>query len=183
MSHETIREWNIKFAPYFREIIKKRERNPSPKWHLDEMAVKAGGEPFAMWRAVDSDGCELDVFLQNHRDKEAAIRFLTRLLGSYPEPRVIATDKLRGYVKPIKYFIPRTEHRSHKGLNNRVENAHQPTRRKEKGLIRFKSPQGVQRTVSLMGKVRNIFSLEVGQYSNPAISSKIGLQTSMHHLA
>lgn len=168
VSHETIREWNIKFGVDFREVIKKRERKPSDKWHLDEMAVKAGGEPFVLWRAVDSDGCELDVFLQKRRDKKAAIRFLTRLLGSYPEPRVIVTDKLRSYVKPIKYLLPHTEHRSHKGLNNRVENAHQPTRRKEKCLIRFKSPQGVQRTVSLMGKVRNIFSLEGGRYSNPA---------------
>ena len=130
------------------------------------------GEPFILWRAVDSDGFELDVFLQKRRDKKAAIRFLIRLLGSYPQPRVIVTDKLRSYKKPIRYLCPHTEHRSHKGLNNRVENAHQPTRRKEKCLIKFKSPQGAQRTVSLMGKVRNLFSLEVGRYSNTATSQR-----------
>jgi transposase-like protein len=68
----------------------------------------------------------------------------------------------------IKFMCPQAEHRSHKGLNNRVENAHQLTRRKEKCLIRFKSPQGVQRTVSLMGKVRNLFALEAGRYSKKA---------------
>ncbi len=65
-----------------------------------------------------------------------------------------------------------TEHRSHKGLNNRVENAHQPTRRKEKCLIKFKSPQGMQQTLSLMGKVRNIFSVDVGRYKKEAPERK-----------
>ena len=62
-------------------------------------------------------------------------------------------------------MCPDTDHRSHKGLNNRVENSHQPTRRKEKCLIKFKSPYGVQRTLSLMGQVRNIFAVNVGRYT------------------
>ena len=66
-----------------------------------------------------------------------------------------------------------TEHRSHKGLNNRVENAHQPTRRKEKCLIKFKSPQGVQQTLSLIGKVRNIFAVDVGRYIKDASARRL----------
>lgn len=85
----------------------------------------------------DEEGYELDVFLQKRRNKEAEIRFLPCLLNFYPKPRVIVTDKLRSYAKPIHQMSKGTEHRSHKGLNNRVENAHQPTRRKEKCLIRF----------------------------------------------
>ena len=69
-------------------------------------------------------------------------------------------------------MCPYTDHRNHKGLNNRAENAHQPTRRKEKCLIKFKSPQGVQQTLSLMGKVRNIFALDVGRYINNARKQK-----------
>ena len=61
----------------------------------------------------------------------------------------------------------------HKGLNNRAENAHQPTRRKEKSLIKFKSPGGVQNTLSLMGKVRNIFSVEVGRYTQTANNQRL----------
>ena len=169
MSHESIRSWCIKFGPAFRDVIKKRERNPSDKWHLDEMNIKINGQSFILWRAVDSNGYELDVFLQKRRDKKAAIRFLSRLLNQYQPPRVIITDKLKSYVKPIKHMDKEADHRSHKRLNNRVENAHQqPTRRKEKCLIKFKSPHGVQRTLSLMGKVRNIFSVNVGRYLNPA---------------
>ncbi len=168
VSHESIRSWCIKFGSAFRDVIKKRERKPTDKWHLDEMNIKINGQTFILWRAVDSDGHELDVFLQKRRDKKAAIRFLSRLLGQYQPPRVIITDKLKSYVKPIKYMMKQADHRSHKRLNNRVENAHQPTRRKEKCLIKFKSPHGVQRTLSLMGKVRNIFSVNVGRYLEPA---------------
>jgi len=132
------------------------------------MTLKINGVYFTLWRAVDSDGYELDIFLQKRRNKKSAIRFLSRLLGAYPMPRVIITDKLRSYNKPIKQMCPTTDHRSHKGLNNRVENAHQPTRRKEKCLSKFKSPHGVQKTLLLMGKVRNIFAVTVGRYTKKA---------------
>jgi putative transposase len=35
-------------------------------------------------------------------------------------------------------------------------------------LIKFKSAQGVQTTLSLMGKVRNIFAIDVGRYTKNA---------------
>jgi len=168
VSYETIRNWSIKFADHFKEVIKKRERKPTDKWHLDEMNVKINGRMFVLWRAVDSEGVEIDVFLQKRRNKKAAIRFLSRLLKAYPTPRVIVTDKLKSYRNPIKSMCKGTDHRSHRGLNNRVENAHQPTRRKEKCLIKFKSPQGAQRMLSLMGKVRNLFAVEVGRYTKKA---------------
>ncbi len=128
---------------------------------------------FVLWRAVDQEGMELDVFLQKRRIKRSAIRFLSRLLGMYPVPRVIVTDKLKSYIKPIQFMCRKTDHRTHKRLNNRIGNAHQPTRRKEKCLIKFKSASGVQRLLSLMGKVRNIFSVEVGRYKNKASDQRL----------
>ena len=172
MSHETIRSWCYKFSSHFKNVIKKQERRPKDKWHLDEMTIRINGEYFVLWRAVDSDGYELDVFLQKRKNKKAAIRFLTRLLGSYPVPRVIVTDKLRSYIKPILSMCSKSDHRSHKGLNNRVENAHQPTRKKEKITIKFKSHQGVQNTLSLMGKIRNIFAVDVGRYTQNATDQR-----------
>ena len=73
-------------------------------------------------------------------------------------------------------MCPKTKHRSHKGLNNRAENAHQPTQRKEKCLIKFKSPWGVQQTLSLIGKVRNIFAVDVGRYTNTANIQRINFK-------
>ena len=176
VSHETIRSWCYKFGKEFEKVIKKKQRKVTDKWHLDEMTMKVNGEYYILWRAVDSEGYELDVFLQKRRNKKSAIRFLSRLLQSYPVPRVIVTDKLKSYIKPIKAMCRSTEHRSHKRLNNRVENAHQPTRRKEKCLIKFKSPWGIQQTLSLMGKVRNIFAVDVGRYTNTAHIQKENFQ-------
>lgn len=65
-------------------------------------------------------------------------------------------------------MCPNADRRSNKSLNNRAENAHRSTRRKEKSLIKFKSAQGVQTTLSLMGKVRNIFAIDIGRYTKNA---------------
>lgn len=100
ITHETVRSWCIKFSSYFRDVIKKWERKPSDKWHLDEMTLKAKGDSYILWRAVDSEEFELNIFLQRRHNKKSAIKFLKRLLGCYPMPRVIITDKLRSYRKP-----------------------------------------------------------------------------------
>jgi putative transposase len=168
VSHETVRKWCLKFSRQFKDTLQKRERQVSDKWHLDEMSLRINGESFVLWRAVDEHGMELDVFLQKRRNKASAIWFLSRLLQRYPAPRVIITDKLRSYRQPIKRMCPKADHRSHKAHNNRVENAHQPTRRKEKSLIKFKSPRGVQQLLSLMGKVRNLFAVCVNRYKHKA---------------
>ena len=123
-------------------------------------------------------GIELDVFLQKRRNKKVEIRFLSRLLRSYPSPRVIVTDKLKSYSKPINYMCVKAEHRCHKRLNNRAENAHQPARRKEKCLIKFKSTQGTQRLLSLMGKVRNIFAVDVGRYTKKGSEQRLAFTAS-----
>ena len=180
VSHETIRYWCYKFASHFKDIIKKKQRSPKDKWHLDEMTVKINGKKYILWRAVDSDGYELDIFLQLRRNKKSAIRFLSRLLGGYPAPRVIVTDKLKSYAKPIKNMCPKTNHRTHKRLNNRAENSHQPTRRKERCLIKFKSPKWVQQTLSLMGKVRHIFAVDPGRYTHNSIDRKIAFKNAQN---
>jgi putative transposase len=167
VSYETIRAWCIKFSHHFSEVIKKRQRKATDKWHIDEMVVRVNGEKYILWRAVDSEGLE------------AAIRILTKLLNTHPTPRVIVTDKLKSYQKPIKSMFPNTHHRTNKRLNNRVENAHQPTRRREKTLVRFKSPQGAQRLANLMGKVRNIFAVQVGRYRESATTRRNSLCAAM----
>ena len=107
VSHETIRSWCYKFGKEFENVIKKKQRKTSDKLHLDEMTIKVKGEHYVLWRAVDSGGYELDVFLQKRRNKKSAVRFLSRLLQTYPVPRVIVTDKLKSYVKPIKCYASR----------------------------------------------------------------------------
>src|SRR5918997_610522 len=49
--------------------------------------------------------------------------------------------------------------RRHKGLNDRAENSHQPTRRRERQMKRFKSPRQAQRFLSAHDQIGNLFHL------------------------
>jgi putative transposase len=87
----------------------------------------------------------LDILVQQRRDQHAAETFLRRVLAATDsEPRVVITDKLASYPPAIKRVLPNTQHRRHKGLNNRAENSHQPTRQRERRMQRFKSSERAQ---------------------------------------
>jgi putative transposase len=100
------------------------------KWHLDEVAIKLAGVKHWLWRVIDQAGMVLDVLVQSRRDKRAAKRLLRKLLNRQCRaPRVMITDKLGSYRAAKQELMRGVEHRRHKGLNNRAENSHQPTRR------------------------------------------------------
>jgi putative transposase len=91
---------------------------------------------------VDQEGVVLDILVQPRRDAKAAKRFFRRLLkGLQYVPRVIVTDKLRSYGVAQRKLLPNAEHRQSRYLNNRAENSHRPTRRRERPMQRFKSPE------------------------------------------
>jgi putative transposase len=69
------------------------------------------------------------------------------------------TDKLASYGAAKKETMPGVEHRQHKGINNQAENSHQPTRRRERQMKRFKSARHVQRFLSAHDQVNNLFHL------------------------
>ena len=94
VSHETLREWCVKFGSFFAEHLRHREPRRGSRWYLDEMCTTVDGVRHWLWRAVDEHGYVLDILLQRHRDTEAAKTFLTRLLGEYDVPEVIHTDQL-----------------------------------------------------------------------------------------
>ena len=142
VSHETVRQWSLKFGQSFANQIRRRLPRVGDKWHLDEIAVKIAGVQHWLWRAVDQNGIVLDVLLQSRRNKEAAKRLLRKLLKRQDRaPRVMITDKLASYGVAKREVRSSVEHRRHKGLNNRAENSHQPTRRREQQMKRFKSPR------------------------------------------
>jgi len=83
----------------------------------------------------------LDILVQPRRDQRATKRFFRKLLKCLRYvPRVIITDQLKSYEAARKELMPSVEHRQHKGLNNRAELSHQPTRQRERQMRRFKSP-------------------------------------------
>ena len=121
--------------------------------------MKIAGVQHWLWRAVDQNGMVLDILVQSRRDTRAAKRLLRKLLKKQMrQPRVLITDKLASY-SAAKKVMPSVEHRRHKGLNNRAENSHQPTRRRERQMKRFKSARHVQRFLSAHDSVNNLFHL------------------------
>jgi len=76
---------------------------------------------------------------------------------------LLITNKLRSYAAAQREIMPGVEHCQHKGLNNRAENSHQPTRRRERIMKRFKSPRQVQRFLSTHDQIANIFSRRSNQ--------------------
>ncbi len=112
----------------------------------------------------------LDVLVQSRRDKRAAKRLLRKLLKRQCRaPRAMITDKLPSYGAAKQEVMPGVEHRRHKGLNNRAENSHQPTRRRERQMKRFKSARQAQRFLSAHDQIANLFQLRrdhviVGQH-------------------
>ncbi|GHO60531.1 hypothetical protein KSB_90060 [Ktedonobacter robiniae] len=112
----------------------------------------------------------LDILVQSRRNKKAAKRFFRKLLkGLQYVPRVIITDKLKSYGAAKREILPGVAHRQHKGLNNRAENSHQPTRLCEKKMRRFKSAKHAQRFLSAFGIISGHFQprrhcLRAGEY-------------------
>ncbi|WP_107305704.1 IS6 family transposase [Streptomyces scabiei] len=156
VSYETIRRWCAKFGQAYANGL--RRRRPGDKWHLDEVFIKINGELKYLWRAVDQDGNVLDILVQNRRDKTAAGRFFRRLMKkTRTVPRVIVTDRLRSYGAAHREVMPSVEHRSHKGLNNRAENSHQPTRQRERAMKGFRSVGGAQRFLSAFSGISHHF--------------------------
>ncbi|WP_371384210.1 IS6 family transposase [Rhodococcus sp. GXMU-t2271] len=154
VSYETVRRWCAKFGQAYANGLRRRRPRPGDKWHLDEVFIRINGEIHYLWRAVDQDGNVLDILVQPRRDAKAAKRFFRRLLKNLEYvPRVVVTDKLRSYGAAHRQVIPSVEHRSHKGLNNRAENSHQPTRQRERAMKRFTSPGHAQRFLSAFSGV------------------------------
>jgi putative transposase len=119
------------------------------------------------WLAVDKHGVVLDILVQERRDQVAAETFLRRVLvAAGSQPRVVITDKLRSYLPALQRVLPDIDHRRHKGLNNRAENSHQPTRQRERVMRRFKSAEHAQRFLGPFGAIGEHF--RTGRYHNPA---------------
>lgn len=157
---EAIRQWTLKFGQGYANALRRRQPQRGDKWHLDEVVLTINGKHHYLWRAVDQEGYALDVLVQTRRDRYAAKRFVRKLLkGLRHVPWVIVTDKLKSYGAAKRDIMPGVEHRQHKGLNNRAELSHQPTRQKERQVRGFKSPRYAQRFLSAYAHVGNLFRI------------------------
>jgi putative transposase len=139
VTYETVRQWCLKFGQKFANQLRHRRAQPGDKWHCDEVFLTINGKRHYLWRAVDQHGNVLDILVQSQRNKAAAKKFFRKLLkGCIYVPRVMITDKLASYGAAKREILPSIEHRQSRYLNNRAENSHQPTRKREQVMQRFK---------------------------------------------
>ena len=161
VSYETVRRWVLKFGPLFARELRRQRPRPTSTWHLDEMAVVIAGRQFWLWRAVDDEGEVLDLLVQRRRDKAAAVKLMRKLLKKQGfAPDVLVTDKLRSYGAAKAEIGLSARHEQGLRKNNRAENSHQPTRRRERKMQRFKSPGSAQRFLSVHAAVQNTFNVQ-----------------------
>ena len=145
------------------EIRKKRvalHGYPQWRWHLSEVFVKVNGELCYLWRAVDHEGEVLESVVTAKRDKAAAVKFLKRIMKRYGRARKIVTDGLRAYSAAMKEVGNADCQEVGRGLNNRAENSHQPFRRRERAMQRFRSMKTLQKFSSVHAQVHNHFNQE-----------------------
>ena len=160
--HETVRYWWNRFGPFFAAEIRKRRivrRNWSNwRWHLDEVFVRINGETHYLWRAVDHEGEVLEVFVSKSRDREAALEFLKRAMRRYSRPAMIVTDRLKSYRAAMKVIGNESRQEIKRWLNNRAENSHQPFRRREGAMARFRDIKTLQKFASVHASIHNHFN-------------------------
>ena len=165
ISHETVRFWWNRFGPMFAAAIRRRRVDrmralPHWRWHLDEVFVKINGVTHYLWRAVDHEGEVLEAYVSKSRDRKAALKFLRKTLKRHGRPHVFVTDKLRSYGAALKDLGLPDERETGQWLNNRAENSHQPFRRRERAMLRFRRMRSLQKFAAVHSSIHNLFNAE-----------------------
>jgi len=163
--YETVRKWVDRFGPMFASEIRKRRveamrQHTHWKWHLDEVYVKINGEMHYLWRAVDHEGEVLESFATKDRDKAAALKFMKKIMKRHGCAKTITTDGLRSYRAAMKELSIEDRQEVGRWANNRAENSHQPFRRRERAMLRFRRMKTLQQFASVHASFHNHFNQE-----------------------
>lgn len=161
VSCETVRRWVFRSGSACARRLRAARSRPSATWRLDEMAVVIQGKWHWLWRAVDSEGEVRDLLVQKRRNKAAAGMLMRRLLKKQGyAPVLLVTDKLGSYAAARRELGLSAHHEQGLRANNRAENSHQPGRRRERKMRRFKSPGSAQRFLSCHAAIHNTFAVQ-----------------------
>jgi len=161
VDHSTINRWVIKYSPLLEEAFHRRKRPVWVSWRMDETYIKVKGQWRYLYRAVDKHGQTIDFLLTEHRDKEAALRFLKKAIRRNGVPETITIDGSDANEAAIKSY--NEEHgtaiaiRQVKYLNNIVEQDHRGVKRVTRPMLGFKAFEAAQDTlvgIELMHMIR-----------------------------
>ena len=165
VSYETVRFWWNRFGPMFAaEIRRKRVERMRVfthwRWHLDEVYVRINGVQHYLWRAVDHEGEVLESFVTKERDKAAALKSIKKALKRHGSPKAITTDGLRSYGAAMRELGNAEKREVGRWANNRAENSHQPFRRRERAMTRFRRMHTLQKFAAVHASFHNHFGME-----------------------
>lgn len=127
--------------------------------------IKINGELHYLWRAVDHEGEVLEAYVTKRRNKRAALKFLRKAMKRYGPPHLLVTDKLKSYRAAMKDIGNADRQVTRRWLNNRCENSHQPFRRREKIMNKFRQTKSLQKFIAIQSSVHNHLNLERHLYS------------------
>jgi putative transposase len=151
VDHSTIQRWVVKYSPPLEEAFRRRKRPVWVNWRLDETYIKIKGQWYYLYRVVDKPGQTIDVLLTEHRDKEAALRFLKKAIRRNGLPETITIDGSDANEAAIKSY--NEEHgtaiiiRQVKYFNNIVEQDHRAVKRVTRPMLGFKAFEAAQDTL------------------------------------
>jgi putative transposase len=143
VDHATINRWVLKYSPQLEEVFHYRKRPVGKSWRMDETYIRVKGEWCYVYRAVDKHGQTIDFLLTEHRDQEAALRFLKQAICRHGVPEKITIDGSEANEAAIKRYnkehgtaidIPQVKY-----LNNLVEQDHRAVKRITRLMLGFKS--------------------------------------------
>jgi putative transposase len=152
LDHATIQRWVVKYSPQLEEAFHQRKRPVGRSWRIDETYIKIKGQWYYLYRAVDKTGQTIDFLLTEHRDQEAALRFLKKAIRRHGVPEKITIDGSEANEAAIKRYNEAhgtsIEIRQIKYLNNMVEQDHRGVKRVTRPMLGFKSFAAAQDTLT-----------------------------------
>ena len=157
VTHETIRAWEVRFAPRLADQLRaKRRGQAGGSRYLDATDVQVAGRWCYRYRAIDREGVLLDPMLSAHRDKHAARRFLWRFVEvTERKPQRVTTDKHPPYRRAIRWILGRkVVHRTNPYLNNLTEQDHRAVKQRYCPMLGFGSFASAARCCSALEELR-----------------------------
>jgi putative transposase len=152
VDHATIQRWVVKYSPQLEAAFHRHKRPVQVSWRMDETYIKIKGEWRYLYRAVDKQGQTIDFLLTEHRDQEAALRFLQKAIRRQGVPEKITIDGSDANEAAIKRYNEAhgtsIEIRQIKYLNNLVEQDHRSVKRVTRPMLGFKSFAAAQDTLT-----------------------------------
>ena len=160
VTHETIREWEFRFAPLLAGRLRVGRRGRvGESWYLDETYLKVAGRWCYLYRAIDRHGELIDSMLSKRRDKHAARRFLRRLVEvTGRKPLRVTTDQHPAYRRAVRWILGRKVlHRTTQYLNNCTEQSHRAVKQRYYPMLGFGSFESAARFCSAFDELREYF--------------------------